>query len=93
MFEQIITGFLIAFSPLTIGMLILGVALGGMFGALPGLTATMAMAILVPFTFFLPTMIGIPFLLGIYKGGIWGGVDSCDSHQRTRDRSLGCDPL
>jgi len=73
MFEQISAGFLIAFSPSTIGMLIAGVALGGMFGALPGLTATMAMAILVPFTFFLPTMIGIPFLLGIYTGGIWGG--------------------
>ncbi|MDY7028291.1 MAG: tripartite tricarboxylate transporter permease [Spirochaetota bacterium] len=73
MIEHILAGFLSAFHPVTIGMLIAGLVLGGFFGALPGLTTTMAMAILVPFTFFMPTMVGIPFLLGIYKGGMWGG--------------------
>lgn len=73
MIDQILAGFASAFSLTTLGMLALGVFVGGLFGALPGLTTTMAMAILVPFTFFMPTMIGIPFLLGVYKGGMWGG--------------------
>lgn len=51
----------------------LGVLIGVVFGALPGLTTTMAMAIFVPITFFMSPFVGIPFLLGIYKGGIFGG--------------------
>jgi len=31
------------------------------------------MAILLPISFFLDPIVGIPFLLGIYKGGIFGG--------------------
>lgn len=50
-----------------------GLAGGILIGALPGLTATMAVAVLAPFTFFMDATIGIPFLLGIYKGAIYGG--------------------
>ncbi|MGI9294205.1 MAG: tripartite tricarboxylate transporter permease [Pseudomonadales bacterium] len=50
-----------------------GLAGGIVIGALPGLTATMAVAVLAPFTFFMDPVVGIPFLLGIYKGAIYGG--------------------
>jgi len=40
-----------------------GLVAGIVVGALPGLTATMAIAILAPFTFFMRPEIGIPFLL------------------------------
>ena len=33
----------------------------------------MAMAVLLPLSFFLEPLIGIPFLIGVYKGGIFGG--------------------
>ena len=33
----------------------------------------MATAILVPFSFFMPPVLGIPFLLGIHKGTLFGG--------------------
>ncbi|WP_085917345.1 tripartite tricarboxylate transporter permease [Halomonas sp. CSM-2] len=60
-------------SPWTFLALSGGLAGGILIGALPGLTATMAVAVLAPFTFFMDATIGIPFLLGIYKGAIYGG--------------------
>ncbi len=51
----------------------LGTAAGLIVGALPGLSATMGVALLSPLTFFLPPLVGIPFLVGIYKGADVGG--------------------
>ncbi|MFQ5896573.1 MAG: tripartite tricarboxylate transporter permease, partial [Nitrospinota bacterium] len=46
----------------------------GMFvGALPGLTATLAVAVLLPISFRIEPLLGIPFLIAITKGGIYGG--------------------
>ncbi len=50
-----------------------GLLLGMCVGAIPGLTTTAAMAILLPLSFFVEPIIGIPFLIGVYKGGIYGG--------------------
>jgi len=50
-----------------------GITVGIIVGAIPGLTISMGMAIFVPLTFFLPPQYGIPFLIGIYKGGMYGG--------------------
>lgn len=50
-----------------------GVSLGIVVGALPGLTATMAVAVMLPFTFKMPADSGMLFLLGVYAGGIYGG--------------------
>jgi len=50
-----------------------GLFLGMFVGALPGFTTLMAMAILLPVSFFLDPLLGIPFLIGVYKGGIYGG--------------------
>jgi putative tricarboxylic transport membrane protein len=57
----------------SLAMIFLGVVVGVIVGAIPGLTTTMAMALAVPVTFFMPPLLGIPFLLGLYKGGIYGG--------------------
>lgn len=54
-------------------MILLGVTIGVIVGAIPGLTATMAMALAVPITFFMSPLLGIPFLLGLYKGAVYGG--------------------
>lgn len=51
----------------------LGLLTGIAVGALPGLSATMAVALLSPFTFFMPPTIGIPFLLGLFKAAIYAG--------------------
>ncbi len=57
----------------TMLMMSLGLVLGILIGALPGFTTTMAMAVLLPISFFLSPVVGIPFLIGVYKGGIYGG--------------------
>lgn len=51
----------------------LGVLVGIIFGAIPGLTATMAIALFIPVTFTMPPVMGISFLLAIYCGGMYGG--------------------
>ncbi len=53
-----------------------GVILGIIIGAIPGLTATMAVATAVPFTFGADPVKGLVFLIGIYTGGITGGLIS-----------------
>ena len=53
--------------------LIVGVAVGVVAGAIPGMSATMAVALTLPFTFSLEPITGILLLLGVYKGGIFGG--------------------
>ncbi len=53
--------------------LTIGLILGVLVGAMPGLTTAMAIAILLPLSFFWDPLVGIPFLIGVYKGGIYGG--------------------
>ena len=51
-----------------------GLLLGMLVGALPGFTTSMGMSVLVPISFLVgDPLIGIPFLIGVYKGGIYGG--------------------
>ncbi|WP_319773394.1 tripartite tricarboxylate transporter permease [Breoghania sp.] len=51
--------------------------LGGLvIGALPGLTATMGVALLIPLTFGMSPVMGLNMLIGIYIGGIYGGCVS-----------------
>ena len=51
----------------------LGVVIGTFVGAIPGMTTPMAVALTLPFTFTLHPVTGILLLLGVYKGGIYGG--------------------
>ena len=73
MWDSFIQGVLLSFGWGTYGMMTLGLLLGMLVGALPGFTTVMAMAILLPISFFLHPLVGIPFLIGVYKGGIYGG--------------------
>jgi putative tricarboxylic transport membrane protein len=51
----------------------LGVIAGIGVGAIPGLTATMAVALFLPFTFGMDPVAAFAVLLGLYVGGIYGG--------------------
>ncbi len=57
----------------SIACLFIGVVVGVILGAVPGMSATMAVALTLPFTFALTPIQGILLLLGVYKGGIFGG--------------------
>lgn len=52
----------------------LGVLIGIIFGAIPGMTATMAVAVCLPMTYALDLNHGLALLLGLYVGGISGGL-------------------
>ncbi|SJN14606.1 Tricarboxylate transport membrane protein TctA [Halomonas citrativorans] len=62
-----------ALSPLNLGLALLGVASGIIIGALPGLSATMAVAVLVPVTFGMTPESALIMLGAIYTGAIYGG--------------------
>ncbi len=49
-----------------------GVAMGISFGAMPGLTSTMGVALLMPITFSMEPHIGMLLLIGIFCGAIYG---------------------
>lgn len=60
--------------PLTILLLIYGVFFGIIFGCIPGLTATLGIILMIPFTYGIPAELGLSMLIGIYVGGISGGL-------------------
>lgn len=60
-------------SPHTLLALAGGSTLGMVVGAIPGLTAVMAMALLLGFVFRLPMEWGLAILVGIYTGAMFGG--------------------
>lgn len=60
-------------TPINFIFVLIGITAGIIVGALPGLTATMGCALLIPFTFGLPPIRGLLMLIGIFSGGIYGG--------------------
>ena len=66
MFEAVTEGLLLVVQWPALGYLFLGVLLGMFFGAVPGLSGLVGMAILLPFTFGMPPASALAFLLGMY---------------------------
>ncbi len=66
MFDALLSGFVLLFQWPAIGYLGLGIALGLYFGAVPGLSGLVGMAILLPFTFGMEPISAFAFLLGMY---------------------------
>ena len=50
-----------------------GVAIGVFVGAVPGLTVAVAVSLAIPITFAMEPVTALALLLGIFKGGIYGG--------------------
>ena len=60
-------------NPQVLFMTLLGALGGVLLGAIPGMTATMGVALLIPFSFGMDLIPSIGLLLGIYCGGMYGG--------------------
>jgi len=69
-FQQL---FIIAANPLNIFLLFSCVILGIIFGAMPGLTATLGVGLLTVLTYGMDTASSLVALLSIYVGAIYGG--------------------
>lgn len=50
-----------------------GVAIGSFFGAVPGMSITMSVALTMPFTFSMDPLTAISLLSAVYVGAIYGG--------------------
>ena len=59
--------------PISIVLLVSGIVVGLVIGILPGLGPPIAIALALPFTFYLDTVPSLLLLLGIYSAAIYGG--------------------
>lgn len=66
-------GLTLLFTPWAIGAILVGVALGIMFGAIPGFSATMTVILLTPVTIPFQPGPALIFLVSAYGGAVYGG--------------------
>ncbi|NYZ13253.1 hypothetical protein HL658_11875 [Azospirillum sp. RWY-5-1] len=72
-FELLLTGLGNALSLYNFGVLVIGMMVGTVAGALPGISFVNAMAMALPFTYMMQPTMAMTFLGGIYVGGVFGG--------------------
>ena len=70
------SAFLSVCQPMSLLLMIAGVAIGIVFGSIPGLSASMAVALMLPITFTMEASLGMNVLVAVYIGGISGGLIS-----------------
>ena len=76
MLESLLAGTATVLHPLCLFLILVGVAVGIVFGSIPGLTATMAIALFLPVSYQFPPLEGMSLLVSLYIGGISGGLIS-----------------
>src|SRR5690349_20462791 len=98
-------GFGVAFSPINLGLCLIGALVGTLVGVLPGVGPVATIAMLLPITFGLPPVGALIMLAGIYYGAQYGGsttsilvnipgesssvVTTLDGHQMARQGRAG----
>ena len=73
MFDLLVTGFSIVFAPATFLFIVGGTIIGVIFGAMPGVSASMAVALALPFAYAMKPIVAIAFLVSVYCASITGG--------------------
>ena len=73
MLDLLTSGLSVVFAPKMFLLLIFAVFLGTLFGALPGVSATMAVTLGIPFTYRMTPVDAIAFLVAIYCASVTGG--------------------
>lgn len=71
--ENILLGLHNALMPMNLLWCLIGLSVGTLFGALPGFSATMAVAVMVPFSYVMEPQAALLMLSGVYCGGVYGG--------------------
>ena len=85
---MIIQGLMEVLQPMTILLVAIGTVVGIIFGAIPGLTATMAIVMFLPVTYSMAASEGISMLMALYIGGISGGLISAIAQGKVAAASL-----
>jgi len=73
MFDAIVLAFGLVFEPYTLFVIVAAATFGIFVGAMPGLTATMATALLVPVTFFMPPVPALGAIVAATTMAIFAG--------------------
>lgn len=73
MIDSLVAALPLVLDPGNLLLVCLGALLGTTLGALPGISATLAIALLIPVTFGMTGAVALMFLGGIYCGAIYGG--------------------
>jgi len=76
MLENLALGAAAIVTPFGLFITFASVTIGIFFGAIPGLSVTMVMALFMPISFTLQPLEGISLLVGLYIGGMAGGLIS-----------------
>ncbi|WP_134704593.1 tripartite tricarboxylate transporter permease [Ammoniphilus sp. YIM 78166] len=69
----LIEGLLTTLSPVNLLLVILGMLIGVLFGSLPGISSSMAIVLMLPFTYYMGIIPSIILLVAIYAGAAYGG--------------------
>lgn len=78
MFEMLLVGLQTALEPSILMFTGIGVLAGIIIGLIPGLTITMGVILVLPFTYGLSPLEGITTMMGVWVGGASGGlISSC----------------
>ncbi len=64
---------LIFLQPLNLLLIVVGMLLGLIFGALPGISSSMGIILMIPFTYYLAPVPSIILLVAVYAGAAYGG--------------------
>ncbi len=72
MLSSIAAGMLAVLNPMCLFLILGGVAVGIIFGSIPGLSATMAVALFLPVSFSMSPLEGMTLLVSLYIGGVSG---------------------
>lgn len=74
--DMILAGLLDSISPASLMFVFIGVAIGVLIGAIPGINGPMAIALFIPVTYYMSALTAIGFLVGLNKGAFFGGAVS-----------------
>src|SRR2546428_12488022 len=66
-------GFVNAIQPLNFAMIVLGLVIGILAGALPGITMVNSIVLVLPFTYLMGIVPSLLLMIGVYCGGVFGG--------------------
>ncbi|RAH99914.1 tricarboxylate transporter [Acuticoccus sediminis] len=70
---DVLSGGAALFQPAVLGFMVLGFLIGTFFGAVPGLTAVLAIALLLPFTYSLDPVSALVMCASIFMAGMYAG--------------------
>lgn len=72
-FQLLVDGLLTTLSPMNFLLVIAGMLIGVFFGSLPGISSSMGIVLMLPFTYYMGILPSIILLVALYAGSAYGG--------------------